>query len=122
MSRFAPRTLRRMPPTTREVARLANELASVQTRLVNRIERLVSMELMANASQRVMCNNAAHQNLVNAALSYVRTLDDPEMHASVGRDVLAWLRSAVAPLDPDRLFERDAPTEVTEDLEAPTDP
>ena len=32
MSRFAPKTLRRMPPATREIARLANELASVQTR------------------------------------------------------------------------------------------
>ena len=31
MSRFAPKTLRRMPPATREIARLANELASVQT-------------------------------------------------------------------------------------------
>ena len=37
MSRFAPKTLRRMPPATREIARLANELASVQTRLANRI-------------------------------------------------------------------------------------
>ena len=26
MSRFAPKTLRRMPPATREIARLANEL------------------------------------------------------------------------------------------------
>ena len=40
MSRFAPKTLRRMPPATREIARLANELASVQTRLANRVERL----------------------------------------------------------------------------------
>ena len=54
MSRFAPRTLRRMPPATREIARLANELASVQTRLSNRIDGLVSMEMMANASQRVL--------------------------------------------------------------------
>ena len=37
MSRFAPKTLRKMPPATREIARLANELASVQTRLANRI-------------------------------------------------------------------------------------
>ena len=38
MSRFARKTLRRMPPATREIARLANELASVQTRLSNRID------------------------------------------------------------------------------------
>ena len=104
MSRFAPKTLRRMPPTSRAIARLANELASVQTRLSNRIERLVSMEMMANASQRVFCNNSAHANVVNAALQYVKALDDSQMHASVVRDALAWLRSAVTPLDPDNLF------------------
>ena len=115
MSRFARKTLRRMPPTTREIARLANELASVQTRLSNRIQGLVSMEMMANASLRVFCNNGAHANVVNAALSYVKALDDPEMHASVRRDTLAWLRSAVAPLDPDRLFaEAEPEPEVAE--------
>ena len=51
MSRFAPKTLRRMPPATREIARLANDLASVQTRLANRIDGLVSMEMMAGASR-----------------------------------------------------------------------
>ena len=68
MSRFAPKTLRKMPPATREVARLANEVASIQTRLANRIDGLVSMEMMARASQRVFCNNAAHADLVSAAL------------------------------------------------------
>ena len=55
MSRFAPKTLRRMPPAAREIARLANELASVQTRLANRIGGLVSTEMMARASERVFC-------------------------------------------------------------------
>ena len=109
MSRYAPKTLRRMPPTTREIARLANELASVQTRLANRVERLTSMEMMASASQRVFCNNGAHANVANAALSYVKALDDPEMHASVSRDALSWLRSAVAPLDSDNLFPEAEP-------------
>ncbi len=77
MSRFAPKTLRRMQPATREIARLANELASVQTRLSNRIDGLVSMEMMANASQRVFCNNAAHADLVDAALRYLKAIDDP---------------------------------------------
>ena len=104
MSRFAPKTLRRMPATSREIARLANELASVQTRLANRIERLVSMEMMASASQRVFCSNTAHQNVVNAALHYVKALDDPQMHRSVVRDALSWLRSAVTPLDPGNFF------------------
>ena len=109
MSRFAPKTLRRVPPATREIARLANELASVQTRLANRVERLTSMEMMAGASQRVFCNNGAHANVVNAALHYAQALDDPEMHGSVRRDGLSWLRSAVAPLDPDRLFPEAGP-------------
>ena len=109
MSRFAPKTLRRMPPATREIARLANELASVQTRLSNHIQGLVSMEMMASTSQRVFCNNGAHANVVNAALSYVKALDDPEMHASVRRDALSWLRSAVAPPDSDNLFPEAGP-------------
>ena len=118
MSRFAPKTLRRMPPATREIARLANELASVQTRLANRVERLTSMEMMAGASQRVFCNNGAHANVVNAALSYVKALDDPEMHASVRRDALSWLRSAVVPLDSDNLFSEAEPdTHEPEDSE-----
>ena len=77
MSRFAPKTLRRMPPTSREIARLANELASVQTRLANRVERLTSMEMMAGASLRVFCNDGAHANVVNAALSYVQSVGRP---------------------------------------------
>ena len=79
MSRYAPKTLRRMPATTREIARLANELASVQTRLSNRIGGLASMEMMAGASQRVFCNNDTHANVVNAALRYVKAIDDPEL-------------------------------------------
>ena len=122
MSRFAPKTLRRMPPTTREIARLANELASVQIRLANRVERLTSMEMMASASQRVFCNNTAHQNLVNAALHYVQALADPEMHGSVSGDALSWLRSAVAPLDPDDLFrEAEAGPEPPQDQNIETD-
>ena len=118
MSRYAPKTLRRMPPTTREIARLANELASVQTRLANRVEHLTSMEMMAGASLRVFCNNGAHANVVNAALSYVKALDDPEMQGSIARDALSWLRSAVVPLDSDNLFpEAEPDTHEPEDSE-----
>ncbi len=89
MSRFAPKTLRRMPPATREIARLANELASVQTRLANRIAGLVSTEMMARASERVFCSNAA---LAGEAV-----------------DALARLRRSVEPFDPDRLFGEPGP-------------
>ena len=105
MSRFAPKTLRRMPPTTREIARLANDLASVQTRLSNRIGGLVSMEMMARASERVFCNNAAHADLVRAALHYVRAIDDPALQPGARTDVLMALQAAVEPFDPDKLFD-----------------
>ena len=104
MSRFAPKTLRRMPATTREIARLANELASVQTRLANRIDGLVSMEMMANASQRVFCNNAAHADLVSAALRYIKAIDDPALQPGARTDALMELQAAAAPFDPDKLF------------------
>ena len=78
MSRFAPKTLRRMPPATREIARLANELASVQTRLANRIDGLVSMEMMARASQRVFCNNAAHADVVRRRPGLLQGGGQPE--------------------------------------------
>ena len=107
MSRFAPKTLRRMPPATREIARLANELASIQTRLGNRIEGLVSMEMMAGASQRVFCSNAAHADVVRAALRYVKVIDDPALGPGARTDALMELQAAVAPFDPDNLFEGD---------------
>ena len=107
MSRFAPKTLRRMPPVTREIARLANELASVQTRLSNRIDGLVSVEMMANASQRVFCNNASHGALVDAALRYLKTIDDPALGPGARTDALMALQAAAAHLDPDKLFEGD---------------
>ena len=109
MSRFAPKTLRRMPPAAREIARLANELASVQTRLANRIEGLVSMEMMARASERVFCNNAAHADVVKAALRYVRAIDDPALGPGARTDALMALQAAVEPFDPDRLFDDDEP-------------
>ena len=107
MSRFAPKTLRKMPPVTREIARLANELASVQTRLSNRIDGLVSTEMIANASQRVFCNNAAHAALVSGALRYLKAIDDPALGPGARADALMALQAAAAHLDPDKLFEGD---------------
>ncbi len=107
MSRFAPKTLRRMPPATREIARLANELASVQTRISNRIDGLVSMEMMANASRRVFCNNAAHAGLVDATLRYLKAIDDPALGPGARADALMALQAAAAHFDPDKLFAGD---------------
>ena len=109
MGRFARKTLRKMPPATREIARLANDLASVQTRLSNRIDGLVSMEMMANASQRVFCNNAAHAALVDAALGYLKAIDDPALGPGARADALMALHAAAANFDPDRLFDDEGP-------------
>ena len=107
MSRFAPKTLRRMPPATREIARLVNELASAQTRLSNRIGGLASTEMMARASERVFCNNAAHADLVDAALRYLKAIDDPALGPGARTDALMALQAAAAHFDPDRLFDDD---------------
>ena len=96
-----------MPSATREIARLANELASVQTRLSNRIDGLVSMEMMARGSQRVFCNNAAHVELVDAALRYLKAIDDPALGPGARTDALMDLQAAAASFDPDKLFEGD---------------
>ena len=109
MGRFARKTLRTMPPATREIARLANDLASVQTRLSNRIDGLVSMEMMANASQRVFCNNAAHAALVDAALGYLKAIDDPALGPGTRTDALMDLQAAAAHFDPDKLFDDEGP-------------
>ena len=49
MSRFASKTIRRLPGTTREIARISNDLASAQVRLANRIQKLVEIERTADA-------------------------------------------------------------------------
>ena len=107
MTRFAPKTLRKMPPNTREIARLANELASVQTRLSNRIDGLASMEKMLRESERVFCNNAAHAELLDAALRYLKAIEDPALGPGARADAQMSLQAAAAHLDPDKLFEDD---------------
>jgi len=49
---YKSKTLRRMPPLTREVARLINELDSVTTRLKNRIPALQDAELDSIVAKR----------------------------------------------------------------------
>lgn len=107
MSRFAKKTLRRMPATTREIARLANELASVQTRLSNRVEMLANMELTADTSLRIDCTNGAHANVIKAAITYFKAVDNPKAQPGEVMDALARLRGAVEPFDPGKLFDDD---------------
>ena len=107
MTRFAPKTLRKMPPNTREIARLANELASVQTRLYNRIDGLASMEKILRESERVFCNNAAHAELLDAALRYLKAIEDPALGPGARANARMNLQAAAAHLDPDKLFEDD---------------
>ena len=68
---------------------------------------LVSIEMMADASQRVFCSNPAHAELVSAAVGYFRAVGDPKAHAGEAVDALARLRRSIEPFDPDRLFEGD---------------
>lgn len=46
------KTIRRMPTTTRQVAKLVDELKSVATRLKNKIPELQTMEMMAGAESK----------------------------------------------------------------------
>ena len=65
--------------------------------------------MMANASQRVFCNNAAHANLVNAALRYLKAIDDPALGPGARTDALMALQAAAAHFDPDKLFDEPGP-------------
>ena len=110
MTRFRKKTLRKMPSVTREIAQLANEMASVQTRLSNRIPALASMEMMANASNRVFCNDPAHAVLVDAAVDFVKAVDDPDLGLDERAEALAALKVAARHFDLDKLFEDYAET------------
>ena len=44
---------------------------------------------------------------MNAALRYVKAIDDPELQPGARTDALMALQAAAAHLDPDRLFEGD---------------
>ena len=107
MSRFAPKTLRRMPPEHPRDRAAGQRAGLGPDRLSNRIDGLVSMEMMANASQRVFCNNAAHADLVSAALRYLKAIDDPALGPGARADALMALQAAAAHFDPDKLFEGD---------------
>ena len=109
MSRFVSKTLRKLPSTTREIARLSNEIASAQVRLANRVSRLAELERTADASLRVRCTNGAHASLVAASLNFVRSLD-PETSGRARIAAIGRLKDTVAPFDPDTLC---SPTRTT---------
>lgn len=49
---YLRKTLRKMPPHTRKMARMLNELESVHRRLRNQMDSLQTLELYARASMR----------------------------------------------------------------------
>lgn len=51
MSPYRKRTLRRMAPTTRKLAKLVGELESVRRRLINLVEEVSRLELDSHALQ-----------------------------------------------------------------------
>lgn len=99
MRRYARKTLRKMPPEAREIAKLTNELASVQTRLSNRIGQVASMEMMAKTPRGAFCNDHGHRELVGAVLRFLEIWDSPtegdKVHEAMAE--LAELRTAAAP-------------------------
>ena len=60
--------------------------------------------MMARASERVFCSNAAHADVVKAALRYVKVIDDPDLGPGARTDALMALQAAAAHFDPDKLF------------------
>lgn len=54
MARKRKSTLRKMPPLAREVAKLANEIASVNARLMNLTEKIATAEHDAAALRAYM--------------------------------------------------------------------
>lgn len=54
MARRTKRTLRRMSPLARELAKLANEQASINTRLMNLTEKVAEAERKAEALDNFM--------------------------------------------------------------------
>lgn len=109
MARKTKRTLRKMPPLTRELARLANELASVQQRLTNRLDKVVSLEVSAAAETNVTaaarCYDGRHDELVEAALAVLEAWESEDGDAEVG--AMNRLRAAARPFDERALFEED---------------
>ena len=55
----------------------------------------------------MFCNNAAHAGLVDAALRYLKAIDDPALGPGARTDALMALQAAVEPFDPDKLFQGD---------------
>lgn len=110
MTRFRASTLRRMPPETRAFARLANELASVQTRLVNRLDKLAILESDAALDADGGCARADHQAIIAAAIAYGITVRDDAAPFPERRDALERLIDALGPLLTP-LFDGEAMTE-----------
>ena len=75
MPRLSKKTIRKTPPKTREIAKLSNELASLQRKLYNKLETIGEMEVSQTAFDRAIRNGACfhphHEALVNAAVAYV---------------------------------------------------
>lgn len=94
---FRPKTLRRMPRETRELARLANELASVQTRLANRIGKVASLENDAALPDGLLPERADHRAVISAALLYVEAVHDGGRHVNDETAALERLEAALAP-------------------------
>lgn len=59
MARKTRRTLRKMTPLSRELARLGNELQSINTRLMNLTGKVARVEALADAAEGFMVSVGA---------------------------------------------------------------
>ena len=86
--RVSKKAARLLPRQARKLAKLTNDLGSVQVRLYNCIEEAAESERMLSGYEgnAILCRNEAHARLAAAALVWVEVLENsPVSLANMGR-------------------------------------
>ncbi len=94
------RTLRRLTPEARKLARLTNELESVATRLKNLVATVQDLEMWEKANQKRQASKEEELvTLITDALNEFSTTECDKCSIEVGwylyhdnQDILTWLR------------------------------
>ena len=68
---YRKKTIRTMPETTRDLAKLINELASIERRLKNMLPRVRALERDSNALKRHSCRETVKENQALTMLNQV---------------------------------------------------
>jgi len=91
---YRKKTLRGMPAATREVAKIINEVGSIERRLANRLPRLEELERVARQWDKGLCARQDHSKLqehlhtVYAQINDLVTAVTTPTDASSDNDVL----------------------------------